>query len=44
VVVTTIFFSVILEALYFVSVVVAWLAQPKARPEPEAEPESDPGE
>ncbi len=33
VVVTTIFFSVILEALYFVSVVVAWLAEPKPKPE-----------
>ena len=35
VVVTTIFFSVILEALYFASVLVAWLAQPKPKPEPE---------
>ena len=35
VVVTTIFFSVILETLYFVSVIVAWLAEPKKRPDPD---------
>jgi sec-independent protein translocase protein TatC len=33
VVVTTIFFSVILLGLYFVSVIVAWLAEPKVVPE-----------
>jgi sec-independent protein translocase protein TatC len=34
VIVTTIFFSVVLLALYFVSVLVAWLGQPKALPKP----------
>jgi sec-independent protein translocase protein TatC len=34
-VVTTVFFSVILLALYFASVLVAWLAEPKKRPETE---------
>ena len=34
VVVTTIFFSLILLALYFVSVLVAWLAAPKTQAEP----------
>jgi len=31
VVVTTVFFSAILLALYFVSVLVAWLAEPKKK-------------
>lgn len=35
VIVTTIFFSVVLMGLYLISVVVAWIAEPRSEPKPE---------
>ena len=41
VIVTTIFFGIVLEGLYFVSVVVAWAARPRQAREEIIEPEGD---